>query len=94
MQEYFKSLFKKFGANDTQAKEIINLAYLNYQKALLEGTEEKLLNDVKNIVNSSEDKEKIKSNLVNIFVIKDIVGQPPLSDEEIRRLQDSIINIK
>ena len=92
--EMFKSLFKKFGANDTQAKEIINLAYLNYQKALLEGTEEKLLNDVKNIVNSSEDKEKIKSNLVNIFVIKDIVGQPPLSDEEIRRLQDSIINIK
>ena len=92
--EMFKSLFKKFGADDKPAKEIINLAYLNYQKALLEGTEEKLLNDVQNTLNSSEDKEKIKTDLVNIFKIKDIVGQPPLSDEEIRRSQDSIMNIK
>jgi hypothetical protein len=92
--ELFKSIFNKFGAEDKQSKEIINLSYLNYQKALLEGTEEKLLDNVKNIVNSSEDKEKIKSNLVNMFEIKNIVGQPPLSDEEIRQSQDSIMNIK
>ena len=92
--EMFKSIFNIFGAEDKQAKEIINLSYLNYQKALLEGTEEKLLDNVKNIVNSSEDKEKIKSNLVNMFEIKNIVGQPPLSDEEIRQSQDSIMNKK
>jgi hypothetical protein len=92
--EMFKSLFKAFGAEDKEAKKIINLAFLNYQKALLEGTEEKLLDNIQNIVNNSNDKEKIKNNLINIFEIKDIVGQPPLSDEEIRRSQDSITNIK
>jgi hypothetical protein len=93
--EIFKSLFKKFGASDKESKEIINLAYLNYQKALLEGNEEKLLTDLQNELNSTETKEKIISNIKsNIFEVKDIVGKPPLSDEEILRMQRSMMNNK
>ena len=91
--ELFKSLYKKFGASDKESKEIINLAYLNYQKALLEGKEEKFITDVQNELKSPENIEKIASNLFNnVFVLKNIVGEPPLSDEEIIRLQDSISN--
>jgi hypothetical protein len=91
--ELFKSAFKVFGARDKESKEIINLLYLNYQKALLEGNEEKFKTDVETELNSSETKEKIIGNLKGIFKQKVIVGQPPLSDEDFRRTIDSINNI-
>jgi hypothetical protein len=90
--ESLKKLLTVSGQKDR--KEIFNLAVLNYEKALLEGKENEYLNNVEEIVNNSKDTTKTLENAKQIFEIKEVKGNPPISDELMIKMQDSIKNLK
>ena len=90
--ESFKKLMSKCGEKDKN--EITNLAYLNYQKSVLEGKENEFITNIDTIVNKSNDFNKTLDYAKQIFEIKYISGKPPISDELLKQMQDSVMNVK
>ena len=90
--EAVKKLLSKCGEKDRN--ELINLAYLNYQKSVLEGKENEFMSNIDSIVNKSNDINKTLDNAKQIFEIKYISGEPPISDELLKKMQDSVMNVK